>query len=87
MLFILKHERSETKIMTERLRQVIAQIEHLPDDAQDGYAAILQAEMEEDQQWDKTFADPRSSIVLDNLITRAKEQVARGETSDLDEIL
>jgi hypothetical protein len=73
--------------MTDLLKKAIAALEKLPTNQQDVIAKQILEELEDERQWDETFADPRSEIVLDTLIACAKQQVARGEATDLDAIL
>lgn len=71
--------------MIERLRAVIERVERLPEDQQEALAALWERQIEEqleDAKWEASFADPRSLAVLDALVQRAKEQVARGEVYD-----
>jgi hypothetical protein len=73
--------------MTDLLKQAFVAIEKLPPSQQDLIAQRLLEELEDDNQWEETFSDPRSEIVLDQLISRAKHQIAQGNISDLDDIL
>jgi hypothetical protein len=71
--------------MIERLRAVIARVEQLPEEQQEALAALWERQIEEqleEAKWEASFADPRSLTVLDALVQRAKEQVARGEVYD-----
>lgn len=68
--------------MIDRLRAVIERAEHLPEEQQDALAALWERQIEdqlEEAKWEASFSDPRSLRVLDTLVARAKEQVARGE--------
>lgn len=72
-------------MMIERLRAVIELVERLPEDQQEALAALWERQIEEqleEAKWEASFADPRSLQVLDALVQRAKEQVARGEVYD-----
>ncbi len=73
-------------MLTERLRQVVAIMEQLPEDEQDALAASIQAELEQDRRW-KTAMNDAHDLVLDTLIAEAKRQVAEGGVRDLDELL
>ncbi|MBW4444259.1 MAG: hypothetical protein KME10_24140 [Plectolyngbya sp. WJT66-NPBG17] len=55
--------------MTERLEQAIAQLKTLPTEKQDAIATLILEELEEDQQWDKSFA--RSPDLLATLAAEA----------------
>jgi hypothetical protein len=71
--------------MIERLRAVIERVEHLSEEQQVALAALWERQIEaqiEEAKWEATLADPRSLQVLDALVQRAKEQVARGEVYD-----
>ena len=67
--------------MIERLRAIFEQAEHLSEEKQEALAARWEEELEE-AQWEASFADPRSGPALDELVRRAKEQVACGEVYD-----
>lgn len=72
-------------MLTERMRTVVEQVEQLDEEEQDALAAAIQAELDEDRRWEAAMDDPHD-LVLDQLIAEAKEQVARGEARDLDEL-
>lgn len=72
--------------MTERLRQVIAQLETLPDEEQDALAAKLEAELRERQRIAAQLADPCETD-LDYLLSEARKEIAEGGARDLDELL
>lgn len=44
--------------MTELLETAIARLKTLPTDEQDAIATLILDELEEEQQWDKSFACP-----------------------------
>jgi hypothetical protein len=69
--------------MTERLEQVIAQLKTLPMDKQDAIATLILEELEDDQQWDESFA--RSPDLLAKLAAEAMAEYRAGETQELDE--
>jgi hypothetical protein len=73
-------------MLTERMRAVVEQVERLDEEEQDALAAAIQAELDEDRRWEAVMDDPHD-LVLDHLIAEAKEQVARGEVHDLDDLL
>lgn len=73
-------------MLTERMRAVVEQVERLDEQEQDALAAAIQAELDEDRRWEAAMDDPHD-LMLDQLIVQAKEQVARGEARDLDELL
>jgi hypothetical protein len=72
--------------MTERLREVVTRLEQLSEEDQDAYALAIQAELDEDRRWDEAMKEP-NDLALDRLIAEAKDQVARGEARDIDELL
>ena len=49
-------------------------------------AQQILADLQDEDRWEASFNDPRSEIVLDRLIARAKEEVKQGKISDLNEI-
>jgi hypothetical protein len=69
--------------MTQRLEQVIAQLKTLPMDKQDAIATLILEELEDDQQWDESFA--RSPDLLAKLAAEAMAEYRAGETQELDE--
>ena len=72
--------------MTELLKKAINALEQLPASEQDAMAQQILADLQDEDRWEASFNDPRSEIVLDRLITRAKEEVKQGKISDLNEI-
>jgi hypothetical protein len=68
--------------MNSHLRAVFEEAEQLSEEQQEALAARWEEELEE-ARWEASFADPRSARALDALVTRAKEQIARGEVYDL----
>jgi hypothetical protein len=73
-------------MMTEHLRKVMEQLAEQPEDVQEKYAAEIELDLEEQARSATQLADPKETD-LDYLLAEAKEQVARGETYDLDELL
>ncbi|WP_414619115.1 hypothetical protein [Calothrix sp. CCY 0018] len=68
--------------MTERLEEAIARLKTLPTDKQDAIAALILEELEEDRQWDESFA--RSPDLLANLAAEAIAEYRAGKTQELD---
>jgi hypothetical protein len=70
--------------MTEQLRQVVEQLEHLPPDAQDRLAAIIQAQLEdlEEQEWEVIVSKPQIRRAVQRLAAEARLQAAAGETEE-----
>ncbi len=73
-------------MLSERLREVVSRLEQLSQDEQDRLAAMIVAELDEETRWSAGLTAPED-LVLDRLLAEAKEQVARGEARDLDELL
>lgn len=80
--------------MTEALREVVEQIQHLAEQLdpaeQEAFAQALKqklAELEEEREWDALVSSPKPQAFLDKLSARIDEQIAAGEVYDLDEIL
>ena len=68
--------------LTERLEQAIAQLKTLSTDQQDAIAALILAELEEEQRWDDSFA--RSPNLLAKLAAEAMAEHRSGKTQELD---
>jgi hypothetical protein len=75
-------------MMTEHLRKVMEQLAEQPEEVQEKYAAEIELDLdlEEQARIAAQLADPKQTD-LDYLLARAKEQSARGEVYDLDELL
>jgi phage I-like protein len=71
--------------MTELLRQVIAQIEKLPDDQQDVIAARFLAELKDEQKWETRFA-VTTDDQWDQMAAMVRQEIAEGKTVPLDEV-
>ena len=58
--------------MTEKLRQALAELERLPDAAQNEAAARIQAIATElaDRRWNELLSDPRSERFFDEMANR-----------------
>jgi hypothetical protein len=68
--------------MTERLEEAIAQLKTLSTDQQDAIAALILAELEEEQRWNDSFA--RSPNLLAKLAAEAMAEHRSGKTQELD---
>ncbi|MCA2640330.1 MAG: hypothetical protein EWV57_17750 [Microcystis aeruginosa Ma_QC_Ch_20071001_S25D] len=68
--------------MTERLEQAIAQLKTLSTDQQDAIAALILAELEEEQRWNDSFT--RSPNLLAKLAAEAMAEHRSGKTQELD---
>jgi hypothetical protein len=69
-------------MMTERLERAIAQLTTLPTDKQDAIATLILEELEDDRQWDESFA--RSPDLLAKLAAEAMAEYRTGKTQELD---
>ena len=70
--------------MTKLLEQAIAAASQLPEEKQNDFAQDLLEQLEADRKWDVLFADPRSEVLLDQLVAEAMLEIERGETEDFD---
>ena len=68
--------------MTELLERAIARLKTLPTREQDAIAAMIMEELEDDQQWDESFA--RSPDLLAKLAAEAMVEHRAGKTQELD---
>ncbi|MDZ7958101.1 MAG: hypothetical protein RMY34_09385 [Aulosira sp. DedQUE10] len=68
--------------MTELLSKAIARLKTLPANEQDAIAAIILEELEDEVQWDETFAN--SQDVLAKLAGEAMAEYRAGKTQELD---
>lgn len=68
--------------MTELLERAIAQLKNLPASYQDAIAAMILEELEDEVQWDATFA--KSHDVLAKLADEAMAEYRTGKTQELD---
>jgi len=59
------------------LDDAVAVAKKLPESEQETIAALILAEIEADQRWEKSFA--RSTNKLQELAAKAREQVKKGE--------
>ena len=73
--------------MTKLLQELVERASALPEDKQNGFAQRALEELESDQKWDALFADPRSELLLDQLVAEAMLEIERGETEDFDAVL
>ena len=68
--------------MTQLLEKVLTEVYKLPPEKQDAIAAIILEELEDEQRWDKSFAE--SQEMLSKMASEALEEHRRGQTQDLD---
>lgn len=69
--------------MTQLLKQAIAEIEKLPDDAQDAIASQLLADLADEQAWDTSFANTTNEQ-WDRMAELVRQEIANGEVIALD---
>ncbi|MCD8487119.1 MAG: hypothetical protein LRZ84_10405 [Desertifilum sp.] len=68
--------------MTELFERAIAIVQSLPESEQDAIAAIILAEVEDEQRWDEAFS--RSPDTLAKLAASAMAEYHSGKTQELD---
>lgn len=68
--------------MTELLEKAIARLKSLPPNEQNAIATIILEELEDEIQWDATFA--RSQDTLAQLAAEAMAEYRTGKTEELD---
>jgi hypothetical protein len=68
--------------VTDSLKQVITRLKSLLVSEQDAIASIILEELEDDQRWDKAFAD--SPDILAKLAATAISEHRAGKTQELD---
>jgi len=68
--------------MTELLERTIARLKSLPASQQDTIAAMILEELEDEVEWDATFAN--SQDLLAKLATEAMAEYRAGKTQELD---
>jgi len=66
-------------IMTELLKQVIAEIQELPADQQDAIASRLMAELKDEQRWTKYF-ESTTDEQWDRLADMVRQEISDGDT-------
>jgi hypothetical protein len=60
--------------MTSRLKQALAEVERLPEAAQESIASLILQEIEDERRWDEQFATSQDQ--LGELVRRARAEVA-----------
>lgn len=68
--------------MTELFEKAIAKVKGLPAKEQDAIAAMILEELEDEQQWNDTFA--HSQDALAKLASVAMQEYRSGKTQELD---
>jgi hypothetical protein len=67
--------------MTQSLERAIAELQKLPDSDQDAIAAIIIAEIADDQRWDAAFAASQSQ--LSQIAEKVRRDIRAGRVRDL----
>ncbi len=60
--------------MIDLLKQAVEQAAQLPEDEQRHIAEMILAEIDPDKRWEELLHDPRSEAILEELVTRARQQ-------------
>lgn len=68
--------------MTRLLDQALARVSQLPDDEQDAGAALILAELEDEDRWNDAFASSTDHLAA--LADEALTEHRRGETQPFD---
>lgn len=71
--------------MTKLLEQAIAEIEKLPEDAQDAIAARLLADLADEKEWVARFA-ATTEAQWDRMAAMVRREIAAGDTEPLDDV-
>ena len=78
--------------MTKLLKEALADAQTLPEHQQDRLAHFIKRLVHDPEAvngnayWEMLLADPRSDDLLERMAQEAREEVARGEAVDLDEL-
>lgn len=75
----------EDKHMTKLIEQAIAEIEKLPEDAQDAIAARLLADLADEKEWAARFA-ATTDAQWDCMAAMVRREIAAGDTTPLDDV-
>ena len=67
--------------MTQLLQQALAELHKLPDSDQDAIAALILAEIADDDRWNQAFADSQSE--LSRLAANVREDIRAGRVRDV----
>jgi hypothetical protein len=71
--------------MTKLLEQAVAEIEKLPEDAQDAIAARLLADLADEQAWAARFA-ATTDAQWKRMAEMVRREIAAGDTIPLDDV-
>ena len=67
--------------MTQLLQQAIAELHKLPDSEQDTIAALILAEIKDEDRWGALFADSQDE--LSQLANKVREDIRAGRVKDI----
>jgi len=71
--------------MTKLIEQAIAEIEKLPEDAQDVIAARILADLADEKEWAALFA-ATTDTQWDRMAAMVRREIAVGDTTPLDDV-
>ena len=71
--------------MTKLLEQAIVEIEKLPEDAQDAFAARLLADLADEQAWTACFA-VTTDAQWDRMAAMVRQEIADGDMTPLNDV-
>jgi uncharacterized protein YjaZ len=66
--------------MIESLKRAFALAEQRPEHEQQALATVLLEEMQAEERWSALLADPRSTTLLDRLVSEALAEDVAGDT-------
>ena len=67
--------------MTQLLQQAIAELDKLPDSAQDAMAAIILEELADEDRWSKIFANSQDQLAI--LAAKVRNDIREGRVRDV----
>lgn len=67
--------------MTQLLEKVLIEVYKLPPEQQDAIAAMILEELEDEQRWDKTFAESQDKLEL--LAQKVKVDIKAGRVKKM----
>lgn len=67
--------------MTQMLEHAISELQKLPESDQDAIAALILAEIADEQRWDEAFA--RSQDLLSRMADRVRDDIRAGHVRDV----
>lgn len=70
-------------MMIDRLRDAFDQAQQRSAEEQEAIADLLLEELRASARWDALFADPRSDVLLDQLVNEALAEDDAGETEEI----